>query len=166
MDYFYVEFEPKDSESLYRSVGLFRMIKAAKETDEVVNNQPFVTYLTDVERAYFWNSSPEEAKEWHDEWFSTPIKIRHSPKMLSPKWDLESMLEAFWNGDYDLVAIQEQHGKHCLMFDPHGHPYGGTSCMVAFLECFGHSVVGMDDGTGYQRYTPRTEYWKPKKKKG
>ncbi|MEM8777561.1 MAG: hypothetical protein AAGF26_01555 [Cyanobacteria bacterium P01_G01_bin.49] len=166
MDYCYVEFVPKDTESLYRTIELFGMVKAAKEANEAVNEKPLVDYLSDVERAYFWNPSPEESKEWHDQWFSTPLEIRHSRKMLTPQWHLESMLDAFWNGDYDLVAIQEENGKHYLTFYPYGYPYGGTGCMVAFLECFGHRIVGIDDGTGYDKYVPQAEFWKPKKKQG
>lgn len=165
MDYCYLEFTPKDTKSLQRTIKLFEMAKAAKETDGVVVDQSFVDYLTDKERAYFWNPSLEEEKEWHDEWFSTPIQTRHSSKMLMPQWHLESMLEAFWDGDYDFVAIQEENAQHYLTFNPHGYPYGGTGCMVAFLECFGHKIIGIEDGTGYQKYSPRAEFWKPKNKK-
>jgi hypothetical protein len=35
--------------------------------------------------------------------------------------------------------------------------------MVALLECFGHQVIGVQDGTGYVEYTPITEFWQPKK---
>jgi hypothetical protein len=163
MDYCYLEFLPKNTESLSRAIAFFGMVKAAKETD-AVNEQPLVDYLTDAERAYFWQLSPEEQQEWNDEWFSTPIALRHSPRMLTPQWHLESMLDAFWNGDYELVAIQADNGKHYLTFNPHSYPYGGTGCMVGFLECFGHQVVGIQDGTGYEPYTPKTEFWKPKKK--
>lgn len=164
MDYCYIEFASKDTNSLYRAIELFTMIKVAKKTDDTTNDRPFINYLTDAERSYFGNPSPEEEQEWSDEWFSTPLEIRHSSRMLTPPWDLESMLYAFWIGDYELIDIQEQKGKYYLRFDPHGYPYGGTGCMVALLECFGHRVVGINDGAGYEKYTPETELWKPKQK--
>jgi hypothetical protein len=165
MNYCYVEFTPKDTESLHRTIELFGMIKAAKEIDQPLDDRLFVNYLMDIERTYFWHPSHEEEKEWNDEWFSTPLEIRHSPKMLVPQWDIESMLDAFWNGDYDCLTIQEENGKHYLMFNPYGYPYGGTGCMVAFLECFGHRIIGINDGTGYEKYTPQAEFWKPKKRR-
>lgn len=166
MKYCHVEFEPKDQGSLSRTVELFDLMKVAKEADETSDDTQFVNYLTESERAYFWNPSPDELQEWNDEWFSTPVDIRLSPRMVSPQWHLESMFDAFWHGDYDLVGIEKENGRYYLAFNPHGYPYGGTGCMVAFLECFGHTVVGIDDGTGFEHYTPRTEFWKPKNREG
>jgi hypothetical protein len=162
MDYCHIEFEPKDEPSLRRMSALFGMIKAAKESGETGDDSPFVAYLTEAERAYFWNPTPEEQAQWNEEWFSTPLPKRHSPEMVLPQWHLESMLDAFWNGDYDFVAIVEESGRHYLAFNPNGYPYGGTGSMVAFVECFGHRVVGIEDGTGYARYVARTKFWKPR----
>jgi hypothetical protein len=53
MDYCYIEFASKDTNSLYRAIELFTMIKVAKETDETTNDRPFINYLTDAERSYF-----------------------------------------------------------------------------------------------------------------
>lgn len=72
------------------------------------------------------------------------------------------MLDAFWNGDYDLIAIRPQATRHVLEFNPHGYPYGGTACLIAMVECFGHQVAGVEDGTGYEKYVPRTNIWKPR----
>ncbi|WP_295614920.1 hypothetical protein [Chamaesiphon sp. GL140_3_metabinner_50] len=174
---FYVEFLQKDETSLRRTIDFFGMIREAKsasldidriesdKSDDIVaevDDTVFINYLTDVERAYFWNPSEQESQEYWDEWFSTPVEVRNSPQWLYTQWHLESMLDAFWNGDYDLIAIQEESNKYYLTFDPHGYPYGGTGCMVALLECFGNQVIGIDDGTGYIEYTPRTEFWQPK----
>lgn len=165
MNYCYIEFEPKDKNSLYRAEDLFKTLKVAKDAGEALDAPHFVDYFSDVERSYFWNPSPEELKEWNDEWFSTPIEIRHSPQMLMPQWHLESMLDAISSGDYQLIAIEEKDSKYRLAFNPHGYPYGGTSCMVALLECFGHTIVGIEDGTGYVIYAPRTAFWRSKQTK-
>jgi hypothetical protein len=174
---FYVEFVGKDEISLQRTIEFFEMIKNTKAAIEIedvaldeddlpiteIYDLPFTNYLTKTEKAYFSNLSSEEHDEFMREWFSTPIEIRHSPQMLCPQWDLGSMLDTFWNGEYDLIDIQEKNSKYYLTFNPHAYPYGGTGCMVALLECFGHKVIGIQDGTGYVEYTPTTEFWQPKK---
>lgn len=162
MDYCHVEFEPKDEDSLRRMTVLFDMIKTAKESDELGDALPFIAYLDAPERAYFWNPTPEEAAQWHEEWFATPLPKRHSPEMVLPQWDVESMFDAFRNGDYAFLAIAEEAGRHYLTFDPYGYPYGGTGSMVALVECFGHRVVGIEDGTGYVVHVARTAFWKPR----
>ena len=95
-------------------------------------------------------------------WFSTPLPKRHSPEILTPQWDFVSMLDEFWNGDYDLIAIRPQATRYALEFNPHGYPFGGIGSLVALVECFGDRVVGVDDGTGYEKYVPRTNIWKPR----
>jgi hypothetical protein len=63
------------------------------------------------------------------------------------------------DGDYDLIAIRPQATRHVLEFNPHGYPYGGTNSLVALVECFGRRVIGVDDGTGYEKHVPRTNIW-------
>lgn len=97
-----------------------------------------MAYLTDSERSYFWNPSAAELEERNKERLT-----------LLPQWQLESMLEAFWNGDYELVGVCQEGMRHFVAFNPHGYPYGGTGSLIALVECFGHRVVGVDDGTGF-----------------
>jgi hypothetical protein len=163
MDYCHVEFAPQDDVSLHRLTKFAASIKAAKESDEPVNASALVGYLTEQERAYFWNPTPEEQAQWNGEWFSTPLPKRHSAEMVLPQWHLESMLDALWNGDYNFVGVVCEDGRHFVAFNPYGFPYGGTGSIVALVECFGHRVVGIDDGTGYVEYVARTEFWKPSK---
>lgn len=156
-----VEFESNGEKSLQRLTEFFDLVKAAKDGDEPADESQLLAFLTDGERSYFSNLTPEEMTEWNEYWFSTPLPKRYSPEMLIPQWDFASMLDAFWNGDYDLIAIQPRATRHVLEFNPHGYPYGGTGSLVALVECFGHQVVGVDDGTGYEKYVPRTNIWKP-----
>ena len=161
-----VEFESSGEKSLQRLTEFFDFVKAAKDSGEPADESQLLAYLTDGERSYFSNLTPEEVAEWNEYWFSTPLTKRHSPEMLTPQWDFASMLDAFWNGDYDLIAIQPRATRHVLEFNPHGYPYGGTGSLVALVECFGHQVVGVDDGTGYEKYVPRTNIWKPSASSG
>lgn len=156
-----VEFESNGERPLQRLTEFFGLVKAVKDSDEPADESQLLAFLTDGERSYFSNHTPDEKAEWNEYWFSTPLPKRHSPEMLIPQWDFASMLDAFWNGDYDLIAIQPRATRHVLEFNPHGYPYGGTGSLVALVECFGHRVVGVDDGTGYEKYVPRTNIWKP-----
>ncbi|MBN3727951.1 hypothetical protein [Burkholderia sp. Ac-20379] len=160
--YCYVEFESHGETALRRLTEFFSLVKAAKERDAPADEAQLSAYLTDAERACFSNLSAEETAEWNEFWFSTPLPKRHSPEMPTPGWDFASMLDAFWHGDYDLVGILPQATRHVLAFNPHGYPYGSTGSLVAMVECFGHRVVGVDDGTGYEKYVPCTLIWKPR----
>lgn len=156
-----VEFGSGGEKSLQRLTEFFGLVKAAKEGDESADESQLSAYLADGERSYFSNLTSEEMAEWNEYWFSTPLPKRHSPEMPTPQWDFASMLDAIWNGDYNLIAIRPQATRHVLEFNPHGYPYGGTGSLVALVECFGHRVIGVDDGTGYEKYVPRTNIWKP-----
>lgn len=167
MDYCHIEFEPKDQASLQRLSTFFAMVKAAKESGKPMEEEPrLIEYLTDAERSFFWSPSPAELEEWNKEWFSTPLPRRHIDEALLPQWQLESMLEAFWNGDYDLVGVVKEGERHFVAFNPHGYPYGGTGSFVALVESFGNRVVGVEDGTGYVAYVPRTKFWRPRASRG
>jgi hypothetical protein len=156
-----VEFESNGVKSLQRLTEFFDLVKAAKDSDEPADESQLLAFLNDSEHSYFSNLTQEEMAEWNEYWFSTPLPKRHSPEMLTPQWDFASMLDAIWNGDYDLIAIRPRATRHVLEFNPHGYPYGGTGSLVALVECFGHQVVGVDDGTEYEKYVPRTNIWKP-----
>lgn len=162
--HYYVEFESNGEKALQRLTGFFGFVKTAKDSDAPINESQLSAYLTDTERAYFSNLTAEEMEEWNEYWFSTPLPKRHSAEMPMPEWDFESMLAALWNGDYDLIAIRPQSTWHALEFNPHGYPYGGTGCLVAMVQCFGHRVVGIEDGTGYKKYLPPANVWKPRPK--
>lgn len=162
MNYCYVEFESNGEQALLRLTEFFGLVKAAKDNDEPADEAQLSAYLTEEERSYFSNLTPEESAEWNEFWFSTPLPTRHSPDMPTPQWDFASMLDAFSDGDYDLIGIKPRDARHALEFNPHGYPYGGVSSLIALVECFGHRVIGVDDGTGYAEHVTRTNFWKPR----
>lgn len=58
------------------------------------------------------------------------------------RWDFMSLFDAFKNGDYVLHTLERvSQVEAALPFDPFGHPYGGTDCMRALIEAFGHRVT-------------------------
>lgn len=161
MSYCYVEFRAKNDSSLKRLMDFFELLKIEKESEEEPKENELVGYLTDDEKSYFWNPSKEEENEWAEVWSATPVDFRLSPQMPTPPWDLLSMLDAFWNGDYDLISIESEEESYVLKFYPHGYPYGGTASFVALIESFGHSIVGIEDGTGYVKYIDHKILWMP-----
>jgi hypothetical protein len=159
----YIEFQPKNDESLLRIKHLFEIIKSAKESDEQAKLESTINDFSESEKSYFWNPTPKELAQWNAEYFATPVSKRDLPEMLMPQWTLDSMLEAFWNCEYQLVSVIEENNAHYLMFIPLSFPYGGTESLVVFTECFGHTVIGIEDDFGYRKHVPQTEFWQPQK---
>ena len=160
MEYCFVKFEKNSITSLKRLKDFFDLIKIEKDSVTGVNEEKLASFLSEDEKDYFWNPTEEEKIEWADVWSATPVDFRLSPKMPLPPWDLYSMLDAFWHGDYDLTSIEESGDDNFLKFNPHGFPYGGVDSMVALIESFGHKVIGIDDGTGYVEYLKSNNKWK------
>lgn len=66
------------------------------------------------------------------------------------------------HGDYDLIGVRSlENHRARLEYDPHGYPYGGTGALRALVRAFGHRVIGMDDGTGYEVGDPQSPRWTP-----
>jgi hypothetical protein len=161
MNHCHVEFTPFSAEALQRTEDILALIADMKREVQDVDEERISELLTPAEKAFFWDPEPLELEEWNQHWKATPVDVRLSPAMVIPQWTLESMYEAFWEGDYEFIGILAEDGKHFLAFEPYGYPYGGISSMIALLECFGHRVIAYDDGTGRVSYTPR-ETWTPK----
>ncbi|UBF24818.1 hypothetical protein K9N68_24645 [Kovacikia minuta CCNUW1] len=84
----------------------------------------------------------EEQKDWQRRWFSTPVEQRFTDPSLETPWDFSSMIGAFEEGDYELLSCHRISNEvGCLEFEPHGFPFGGTGCMKALIEAFGHRII-------------------------
>ncbi|MBW4472219.1 MAG: hypothetical protein KME45_17710 [Stenomitos rutilans HA7619-LM2] len=56
------------------------------------------------------------------------------------------MIEAFENGEYELLGRRRlSHQIARLEFSSYSSPYGGTGCMQALIEAFGHQVTSILD---------------------
>ena len=161
MDYCHIEFTPAAAGTLSRTQQVFELIRGMKSGEVEQDEAQLTALLTDAEKSYFWNPTPEELAEWNSHWQSTPVAIRISAAMVTPQWDLGSIYEALWNGEYELVSINLGRESHYLVFNPEAYPYGGVGALIAFVECFGHTVIGYDDGTGYVAHQPRP-VWLPR----
>ena len=136
-----------------------------KRTPAIANAELLLDRCLDEKsRNYFCTLSSEERDEWEKEWFSTPVNERLKNPALQPHWDVSSFIEALINGEFLIEDLQIAGDEAKLVFNPLAYPYGGSGCLIAIVEAFGQSVVGIDDGTGYQIYKKR-ESWVPKAKR-
>ncbi|MBA4189679.1 MAG: hypothetical protein C0467_16970 [Planctomycetaceae bacterium] len=138
-----VEFEitnPTRFEPLQRVFDALRDVKATDAFAE--DHSAWLQYFDYPARCYFsWTSEAENELHWQ-RWQATPVPQRWTDPSLQRGWDFESMIEAFRNGEYDLIAcerIDETTGR--LTFQEHSFPFGGTGCMRALIESFGHRVT-------------------------
>lgn len=159
----YVEFEVANLDALERLTAMVTALKADKVAEKGRSDDEWATSFSSEELSTFWSPGEEERQAWDKYWFSTPLPKRHSPEMPSPPWHFGSMLEAILeNGDYDLVGVRPSGDyKARLEYDPHAYPYGGTGALRALVRAFGHRVIGVDDGTGYELGDPQSPRWTP-----
>jgi hypothetical protein len=139
---FFVEFEVADEDRFRRLVAVFDALRAAKVADEWRDDDYWLAFFDAEARSHFWWPTAAEQDDWNRRWFSTPVPQRFTDPSLVTPWDFGSLIDAFRNGDYELLGceqVSERAGR--LFFDPHGWPYGGTGCMRALVEAFGHRVT-------------------------
>lgn len=139
---FFVEFKISDDDRFRRLHIAFEAIRSAKQSEEWKDDDYWLGFFDSASRSKFWWPSPQELEDWAKRWQSTPVPQRFTDPSLQRPWDFGSMIDAFRNGDYDLLdceRVSEQVGR--LTFNPHAWPYGGTSCMRALVEAFGHRVT-------------------------
>ncbi|MGC4005744.1 MAG: hypothetical protein QM811_22535 [Pirellulales bacterium] len=133
-----------DDECFRRLVTVFDALRAAKLADDWRDDEYWLGFFDTEARSRFWWPTPTELKDWNQRWFSTPVPQRFTDPSLVVPWDFGSMIDAFRAGDYDLLEcerISPLAGR--FVFDPHNWPYGGTGCMRALIEAFGHRVTAV-----------------------
>lgn len=65
------------------------------------------------------------------------------------------MFEAFEEGEYDLIGCEMiGNGVAEIQIDPHAYPYGGVGPLIALVEAFGFTVLGVNE---YGQYQNRAE---------
>lgn len=139
---FFVEFEIDDDERYRKLVAVVNAIRESKVSDHWHDDEYWLTFFDDAARSRFWWPTPTELEDWSRRWFSAPVPQRFSDPALKTPWDFGSMIDAFRNGDYEVVGcIQTGERTGRFVFEPFGHPYGGVGCMKALIESFGFRVV-------------------------
>lgn len=103
----YVEFAVTDGKRFEDLKRVFDKLKSDKDEDIIGDDeQPYLDLLDEQARKYFRWSTPEEDELWIKKWFATPIETRWTDKSLNRGWDFGSMIEAFKDGEYELLSCK------------------------------------------------------------
>jgi hypothetical protein len=148
----FVEFVVSDTTRFNALCTAFAAIQHDKRADSWRDDEDWLAVFDDAALAHFWWPTVEEREARRKRWEAAPVSERlNDPSFEPPSWDFLSMIAAFKNGEYDLVACRlVEQGRARLEFDPDAFPYGGTDCFHMLVRAFGFQVMGEDDGTGYQ----------------
>ncbi len=137
-----IKFEIADEDRFRRLVAVFDALRTAKRADEWHDDDYWLAFFDVESRARFWWPTEAERDDWNRRWFSTPVPQRWTDPSLVTPWDFGSMIDAFRNGEYELLRcerVSEAAGH--LSFEPQAWPYGGSGCMKALIEALGHRVT-------------------------
>ena len=139
----YIEFDFDDPSRLTQLQCVFEALKKAKESEDFKDERFWLNFFDERAKSYFWWPSDAEIEDWQRRWFATPLPQRWTEPSLKTGWISMSMIEAFSNGEYELLDCRSLRGN-CgrIEFEPLAFPYGGTGCMKALVESFGFRVTG------------------------
>jgi hypothetical protein len=140
----FVEFEVNDGARFRKLQEVFAALQQGKRSGDFPEDQSYwLSFFDDSARAYFWWPTEAEYEEWLARWYATPLPQRWSDSSLDMGWLFEAMIDAFRNGEYDLVACRLVGGNRArIEYEPLAWPFGGSGCMKALAECFGFTVTG------------------------
>jgi len=143
----YVEFRADDEGRFARLVAVVDALRADKQAGVLTPGPKWRAYFDERALAHFWWPTAAEAEEHARRWFATPVPERFTDPSLVTPWEFDSLIDAFANGEYELVGVRRsgEHGR--IEFCPYAFPYGGTGCMQALAEAFGFEVLEIDDGS-------------------
>lgn len=148
----YVEFRVDNEKRFNALCHVFSEIKKDKDTKTWREDEDWLAFFDEEALSHFWFPTEEEEAEHFRRWFETPVDQRwNDPSFVHP-WDFDSMIECFRIGEYELIScrlISTDIAR--IEFFASVFPYGGTGCMHGLIEAFGFTVLGEDDGTGYQK---------------
>jgi hypothetical protein len=150
----FIEFAVDDATRFATLCAAFTVLKHDKEAEVFRDEEDWLLLFDDAALAHFWWPTAEEQAVHVARWHATPVEQRLSDASYwPPSWDFLSMIDAFKNGDYALLACRMiDDGRARLEFSAYAYPYGGTGCMNMLITAFGFRVIAEDDGTGYHRY--------------
>jgi hypothetical protein len=143
----FVEFAIHDAERLERLTAIVDELRLDKAAGTLEPGPKWRPMFDDRALAHFWWPTPSELDDWRRRWEATPLPGRWADPSLQRPWDFDSLIEAFANGEYQILGIRRQGGTGRLEFEPDAFPYGGTGCMQALVEAFDFVVTTIDDGS-------------------
>lgn len=142
----FVEFTVGDEEAYARLGAVVGALAKAKADDDFRDDEFWRRLFNDEALARFWWPTEAERADWLRRWQATPVDKRMDDPSLVTPWDFGSMIDAFRNGEYDLMGLRRVRPDRArLEYEPHAYPYGGTGCMRALIEAFGFRVTDVKE---------------------
>jgi hypothetical protein len=146
MNLCFVEFAIASEEQFRQLEAVVAALCEAKKTNLFPPAAYWLDFFDAKATSFFWHPTEPEFKDWKRRWFATPVEERWNEQTLETPWDFDSMIGAFEDGDYELLGCHRLSDTVArLNFSPYGSPYGGTGCMQALIEAFGHQVTSVLD---------------------
>ncbi|MDP9317386.1 MAG: YlbF family regulator [Chloroflexota bacterium] len=134
----YIEFAVQNTERFAALQAAFNRIKADKDAARFVDDIEYLQFFDEQARAYFGWFTEEENAAWLAQWDATPVETRWTDESLKRPWSFGSMIDAFRDGEYELLECQMiAPGIARLTFSAWAFPYGGTGPMQALLSHLG-----------------------------
>lgn len=142
MTAFFIEFEVVREDRYPPLVGVVEALRLAKQEDVWPDDDFWLTLFDAEARSYFWWPTAADLAAYPHRWGATPASERPYDPTLETPWDFGSMIDAFRNGEYEILGCRRSSPTTArLDFDPYAGPFGGTECMRALVEAFGHRVL-------------------------
>lgn len=142
----FIEFKVSEDAACARLAAVVDALVKAKAGGDFRDDEFWKGFFDQSALARFWWPSEAERADWRSRWQAAPVHSRATDPSLATPWDFGSMIEAFKNGEYDLIGLRRMNPDRArLEYEPHAYPYGGTGCMRALIEAFGFKVGRIDE---------------------
>ena len=143
---FYIEFSYKDNNTFRRINNLINYVRREKKAERLNGDDINVMdFYTNEELEYFWWPTDAENKEFWEKYYSIPKEQWECDIGLKINWDLESVLDAISNGEYEILGCRIIKANVArIYFDPWAYPYGGNSALVELIKPFTIKIIKIE----------------------
>jgi len=152
----YVDFTISAPDRFAALKRAFDVFKHDKDAEDWRSNEELIEFFDEESLAKFYWPPDDVRQKRIQDLRTRPVAITPTDQTAGLEWEFDSLIEAFVNGEYNLISCELVQGNHArLSFNSLAYPYGGVGCMVALIEAFDGVVTGIEDGTGFVEF-PRS----------
>ncbi|GIN86247.1 hypothetical protein J6TS2_26330 [Heyndrickxia sporothermodurans] len=132
----YFEFQIHNERHFQGMKDFFYELKVEKEQGTIdCSDAKWMDFFEEEVLQRFWWPTEEELHHFSEIWMNTPVEKRFTESQLQHPWDFESMIDAFANGEYELIFCEKiSFNKGRIEFYPYAWPYGGNDVFRALIE--------------------------------
>lgn len=154
MEEFGIRFKSSNEAHFSALRRLFLAIKKDKDDGTSRSEKDWIAFVPKELRANFiWPNEAERA-EWLYFSRDKPVSIPDETSLITEQWNFYCIVDAFHNGDYDLLRCEKVNDSYEMHIYPFGYPYGGIGPLIALAEGFGFKIEGVNV---YGKYLDRSE---------